>query len=155
MYHTIVRFLNKGTAALTMVFLVLMVLLVFMQIVVRIVTGTAFSWTEELARYLMIWMAFLGGGFAFQRGAHMSIEVLVTRFSHSIQKVLKVISLLLCVVFYGLLFIKGIEWVGNSASTSPGLQIPMAYVYLAIPIGAFLQLINVIDVTWQALKKGS
>lgn len=153
MYHSLVRYLNRGTVAITMVFLILMVLLVFMQIVLRIFTGFTFSWTEELARYLMVWVAFLGGGFAFQHGAHMSIEVLVNRFTHNIQSVFKIISLILCLVFYGLLILKGLDFVGTTSSKSPGLQIPMALVYLAIPIGAFLQLLNVVDVTWQSLKK--
>lgn len=56
-----------------------MVLAVFVQIISRALFNMSFPWTEELARYLMIWVTFLGASFAFQYGAHISIEAFVTR----------------------------------------------------------------------------
>ena len=102
LYHTFIKRLNKITEFITMFFLIVMVLLVFVQIISRVIIGSSFSWTEEVARYLMIWVAFLGASFAFQYAAHMSIEVLVKKVNKQLQNIFQAVSALYA--FYFLVF---------------------------------------------------
>ena len=156
LYHGFIQRLNKVTEFVTMFFLVMMVVLIFVQIVSRVLIGSSFSWTEEVARYLMIWVAFLGAGFAFQYGAHMSIEVLFKKINLNMQNIFQIISAILCTLFFLLLIVKGIELIKGSINVySPALKLPMTIVYAAIPIGAFLQILNVIDITWKFFKNNS
>lgn len=156
LYHGFIQRLNKATEFVTMFFLIMMVVLIFVQIVSRVIIGSSFSWTEEVARYLMIWVAFLGAGFAFQYGTHMSIEVLFKKLNLNMQNIFQIISALLCTLFFLLLIVKGIELIKGSINVySPALKLPMVIVYAAIPIGAFLQILNVIDITWKFVKNNS
>jgi TRAP-type C4-dicarboxylate transport system permease small subunit len=138
-----------------MLFLVIMVAIIFLQIVSRTLIGSSFYWTEEMARFMMIWVIFLGAGFAFQYGAHISIESLVDRFSDGLKKTVQVLILLLSISFFLVMFVKGIELTSKTmVQLSPSLNIPMGYVYCVIPISAILQILNMIDVTIRFCRTG-
>lgn len=146
-------FLNKSTEVLTMSLMFAMVLVVFFQIISRAFFGTSFSWTTELARYMMIWVVFLGGGIAFQHAAHISIEALVDKLSNFWKKAVQAFVTIACIAFFVILIVTGIEFSSNSMTqTSPALQIPMGLVYLAIPISGVLQILNVIDINLSYFK---
>src|SRR5699024_2807539 len=148
MWSKTVNGINRATEWLTSFFLVVMVVIIFMQIVSRLIMNSSFPWTEELARYLMIWLTFLGAAFSFQYGAHIGVEILTSKFPQKTAAVFQVIVALLCTVLFAILVVKGFELVGKStAQTSPAMSIPMNYVYLIIPISGMLMILNVIDVT--------
>lgn len=131
-----------------MVFLVMMVVLIFWQIISRAVFGSSFSWTEELARFLMIWVMFLGAGIAFQYGAHISVESFVSRFPIHLQKIVQIIIAALSISLFLILLVKGYEISSKMMlQKSPALKLPMGYVYTIIPISAVLQILNIIDTT--------
>lgn len=154
MWNQTIHKLNKSTEVLTMSFLAVMVLLVFFQVLSRALFDASFSWTAELARYLMIWLVFLGGGIAFQQGAHIGIEALVERFSNRGKKLVQLIVSVICIAFFVILIVTGIEFSSASMSqTSPAMNLPMGYVYLAIPISGVLQILNVIDLNINLFQK--
>jgi TRAP-type C4-dicarboxylate transport system permease small subunit len=151
-----IKLLNRSTENMTVVLLVAMVLLVFLQIVSRAVFSSSFAWTEEASRFLMIWVTFLGASFAFQYGAHISIEAFVTKLSQHVGKAVQVIGALACIAFFIVMIVKGIEIIDRAMiQRSPALGIPMGYVYLVIPISATLMTINVIDVMLKSIKSKS
>ncbi|MGH2316489.1 TRAP transporter small permease [Planococcus sp. SE5232] len=153
MWSKSIRALNKGTESFTMTLLVIMVLLVFFQIVSRAMFSTSFSWTNELARYMMVWLAFLGGGIAFQHRAHIGIEAIVERFSARWQKFIQLAVMLICIAFFVILIVTGLEFTTSSMTqSSPALNIPMGLVYLALPISGILQILNVVDVNLNYFK---
>lgn len=129
-----------------------MVVLIFLQIISRVIIGSSFSWTEELARFLMIWVTLLGGSFAFQYGAHIGIEVLVRKLPRMTASVIQVIVTLACAVFFLVMIVKGIELIGGAMlQTSPALNIRMGYVYAIFPVAGILMLLNLCDVTYKSL----
>lgn len=153
MWTKSIRTLNKGTEGFTMILLVIMVLLVFFQIVSRAMFSTSFSWTNELARYMMVWLAFLGGGIAFQHRAHIGIEAIVERFSGKWRKFIQLVVMVICIVFFVILIVTGIEFTTSSMTqSSPALNIPMGLVYLALPISGVLQILNVVDINLNYFK---
>lgn len=140
--------INRFTEWMTGIFLVIMVIIIFVQIVSRILIQSSFPWTEELARYLMIWLTFLGASFSFQYGAHIGVEILTSKVPKKVAAFFQVIAALFCIFLFVLLVVKGYELVGKSTmQTSPALSIPMNYVYMIIPISGILMILNVIDVT--------
>jgi TRAP-type C4-dicarboxylate transport system permease small subunit len=156
MWGRSIKLLNRSTENITAVLFVAMVLLVFLQIISRAVFSSSFPWTEEAARFLMIWVTFLGASFAFQYGAHISIEAFVSKLSQSVGKVVQVLGALACIAFFIVMIVKGIEIIDRAMiQRSPALGIPMGYVYLIIPISAIFMTINVIDVTLKSITTKS
>lgn len=99
MWGRSIKLLNRSTENITAVLFVAMVLIVFLQIISRAVFSSSFPWTEEAARFLMIWVTFLGASFAFQYGAHISIEAFVSKLSQSAGNVAQVLGALACIAF--------------------------------------------------------
>jgi TRAP-type C4-dicarboxylate transport system permease small subunit len=156
MWGRSIKLLNRSTENITAVLFVAMVLLVFLQIISRAVFSSSFPWTEEAARFLMIWVTFLGASFAFQYGAHISIEAFVSKLSQSAGKAVQVLGALACIAFFIVMIVKGIEIIDRAMiQRSPALGIPMGYVYLIIPISAIFMTINVIDVTLKSITTKS
>lgn len=148
MWAKLINGINRSTEWITGIFLVIMVVIIFMQIVSRLLIQSSFPWTEELARYLMIWLTFLGAAFSFQYGAHIGVEILTSTLPKKVAAFFQVIVALLCIFLFSLLVVKGYELVGKSTmQTSPAMSIPMNYVYMIIPISGVLMILNVVDVT--------
>ncbi|MFC2949703.1 TRAP transporter small permease [Virgibacillus sediminis] len=144
----ILHAVNKGTEMITMSLLFAMVLLVFVQVCTRLLLDSSFSWTDELARYMFIWVVFLGGGIAFQHGAHISIEAVKERLPIHLQRWMRALVAVLSIVFFLLLIGTGIQLISSSMNqTSPALTLPMGVVYSVIPLSGVLQIWNVIDIS--------
>lgn len=103
------------------------------------------SWTEELARYLMIWVGLLGACLAFEKRAHLGVDYFVGKFHPSGQKILKLVALAVVVWFaVGALIIGGWELVSRTLALkqyTPALGIPKAWVYLVVPISGVFTVI--------------
>lgn len=153
MWKRFMNGINSATEWLTAVFLSVMVLLIFAQIVSRLFFSSSFAWTEELARYLMIWSTFLGASFAFKYGAHIGVEVFVRKLPNLVKNIVQVIASLASLVFFIFMISKGWEIIGRSmVQTSPALEIPMGYVYMIFPISGVLMCLNLIDVTIKSIR---
>jgi len=107
----------------------------------RYVVGQPLIWTEEVQRYLMIWVAFLGSVACLGRGEHMGIDLVTAWLPAAAGKLLRIVLLGLTLGFCGVLVVKGIPLaLGNAAQLSPAARIPMTYPYLAVGIGGALML---------------
>ena len=119
-----------------------MVINVLWQVFTRYVTGNPSSFTDELARYLMIWIGVLGAAYVSGRNLHVAIDILPTRSSEKTQKRLRVIVNSMVILFVFFAFVVGgsrlvyISYV--LGQQSPALQLPLAVVYIIIPISGLL-----------------
>lgn len=135
--------LNRVCSIILVLALVAMTVATFLQVVFRYVVHLPLFWTEEFARYCLIWSSLIGAGVALKRGQHIAVTILVERLPAGLQRVASVaaalsILLLLAVILWG-----GIELViVTRFQISPALRIPMAIPYLAIPIGAAVMLVH-------------
>ena len=117
--------------------LVIMVLVVFIQVVLRFF-DRGFPWAEELARYLMIWAGFLGASIATRQQRHLKIDIL-PRFlpaDGQAKVVVKRMASLISAGFCFFLVKVGYDFVANSfkfGRTSTSLGLPMWIVQLSIP----------------------
>lgn len=119
-----------------------MVINVLWQVFTRFVMGDPSSFTDELARYLMIWLGILGAAYVSGRNMHVAIDVLPLRSSDKTQKKLKwvvyvsIIAFALFAMVIGGMRLVYITYVLDQHS--PALQIPLSAVYFAIPFSGIL-----------------
>ena len=129
-------------------------ILVIAQILFRYVIKISAPWTEEAARYLMIWMALLAAGIAFQKGQHFNIDFVTSRLKTGTQKKIAVFTGLLTFLFVLCIIIWGVPFAQLGFFTiSPGLEITMFLPYLAVPVAGGVMLLNLV-VYLAGLRKG-
>ncbi|MFC4768074.1 TRAP transporter small permease [Effusibacillus consociatus] len=127
------------------------------QVIVRFLTKYADielpRWTEELARYLMIWLVFIGASLAVRYSALIGVEAISERLSKNLQKTLKILVLILSMFFFVIMIVYGFEMLGHvSAQLSPGMKLPMSIPYASVPAGGFFMLLNSTAVLLETLQ---
>ena len=119
-----------------------MVINVLWQVFSRYFLGAPSSFTDELARYLMIWIGILGAAYVSGRNKHVAIDVLPSRLSVKTQKKLRLVVRILIILFCLFALVLGgarlvyVTYVLDQYS--PALQVPLAVVYMVIPISGLL-----------------
>lgn len=125
-----------------------MSVLIFLQVISRYVFGNSFTWTEEMARYMFIWLIFLSIGVGFTEKKHISIDVVVDHCPVAVQKVIKQIVYLLVFGFSFLFVWEGYVLVlqmQTFGQISANMQIPMWWVYASLPMGFLLAIFRLIQ----------
>jgi len=119
-----------------------MVLNVLWQVASRFILGSPSSFTDELARYLMIWVGIMGAAYVSGKNMHVAIDVLPSRLNKKSQNKLMLIVRVLIVLFaLGAMVIGGSRLVYITHvldQNSPALQLPLSVVYVVIPISGLL-----------------
>ncbi len=134
--------LDKGLEIILSLLLGLMVLNVLWQVASRYLLNNPSIFTDELARYLLIWIGLMGAAYASGKNMHVSIGLLRTKLNINQQKIQdKIISLLIIVFAVFVLIIGGSRLVYISfqlGQQSSSMQLPLGYVYLALPLSGLL-----------------
>lgn len=148
--HVIVKLLYYVCALLMLV----MVSVVTAQVVSRYVFGNPFTWTEELARYVFVWMSMLGTAVGVKYGAHIALDLLEKKLRGLARQILIAVNQLLILAFGGFLAYSGFKLIQIGArQTSPTLSLPMEWVYVVIPVSGLLIIFFVITGTAGKLKR--
>jgi TRAP-type transport system small permease protein len=139
--------------SLTALFLAVMVVMVFGNVVLRYVFNSGISVSEEVSRWLFVWMTFVGAVVALKDHGHLGTDMLVSRLSPTGKKICLVISQLLMLGITGMIF------TGSLAQTRINLDVeapvtgaPMAIVYavgIAFAVPATLLLLREL---WRTLS---
>lgn len=118
--------------------LVFAVIIISLQVVMRYIFNNSLSWSEEAAKYLFVWLIWLGTSIAGKDRSHISLELLTDRMKGRLKTVFAILVKLIWGGFCVFLLINGIEVVesmigrGKTASAMPWLKVWV--VYLAIPV---------------------
>lgn len=120
----------------------IMVINVLWQVASRFIVGSPSSFTDELARYLMIWIGILGAAYVSGQNMHVAIDVLPSRLSSKAQRRLKLIVKALIILFCLTAMVIGgsrLVYITHVLDqNSPALQVPLSLVYVVIPISGVL-----------------
>ncbi len=109
----------------------------------RFVLNNALSWTDEIGRYMMIWVGFFGCYLAARDNSHVGIEMFVNLFKPGMRKVFHVASRLVVIAFLVIILAKSGAQLGLlRIQRSSALEIPMAIPYSAVTFGIFMMLIE-------------
>lgn len=127
-----------------------MVLVVALQIVVRFLLPrlgivASVPWSEELARYLMIWCIFLGAAVATRRGTLIAMDTVADALPEALGRAVRTLALLITVLFFGMLIWLGLRWMHfGEGETSTVMSLPMSWVYAAMPVGSAVAIVNIV-----------
>lgn len=119
----------------------LMSLVIGLQIFTRYLLGFSYSWTEEVARYLFIWVTFIGGSIAIKRSMLTKVEFFTDMLPPGVSKWAGISARVLVAIFLAQAAIYGSKLLmttGVHIQISPAMQIPMKWVYLGVPLGCFM-----------------
>lgn len=121
----------------------------------RYLTGNSLTWADEVARYSMIWLTFLGSGLALRHGAHAAITNAQDALPGQGQRILRLIILLILFAFFGFMVWVGIDYMDRmSVQKSAALRVPMKWIYAAMPAGFALMIIHLALIAPQYLRAG-
>jgi TRAP-type C4-dicarboxylate transport system permease small subunit len=125
----------------------LMALLVFTvtwQVLTRFILRDPSSFTEELARFLLIWIGLLGAAYALRTKAHLGIDILLQRSVGTQKKVVEVVVYSFVVLFSFFVMILGgyrlVSITLNLNQLSAAMGIKMGYIYTVLPISGTLMI---------------
>ena len=120
-----------------------MAVLVFANVVSRYVLNYSLIWVEELTRYLMVWVGFLGGGLVLRLGAHIAVDALQDLMPARVARALRAgIVGVLAITFAAMTWL-GIRYAAFAwDQETPVMNWSTGAIYLAIPIGSALLLVH-------------
>ena len=135
--------------------LAVMTATLFSQIIARFVFSASFAWSEELSRYLFVWLVFLGLGAVTLRKEHIIVDALTARLPHRLRSamvqgcyaVLFTINVLIVVSAVQMIYI-----LFDLGQDSPALALPMWLVYLSVPVGLTIMSVRLIQMSFRLWK---
>ena len=120
-----------------------MSILIFTNVSLRYLTNASIIWADEVARYMMIWMTFLGSGLVLRTGGHVAITNLHDMSAPIIQRLLRLIVTLLLLAFFVMFIWKGMEYaLLMQRQLTPATRISFTWIYAAMPVGFLLMAIH-------------
>ena len=156
MLNRIERALVACNRWVLIVLLLLMACIVFANVVLRYTTGDSLVWAEEVARHLMIWGTFLGAGLVLRFGGHVAIDNLHQAVSTPVARALRTVVALGIGAFALVMTYSSILYVwATRFQTTAATDIPMSWVYSAMPVGFFLTFIHLLFIARGYVTQGA
>lgn len=132
-------YLGRGEAAALIGLLVIMTAVVFLQVIYRYLLAQPLHWSEELARYLFVWLSMIGASLAVKKRGHFGLDLLSRKLAGKRGLRLEPLICLLMAVPAAVILIWGIGLVGQTVSQeSPAMGISMGWAYACLPAGGAL-----------------
>lgn len=129
-------------------------ILLVSQVLFRYVLHVSIHWTEEAARFITIWTVFLGVAVALRKKSLIAVEVIVQFVPAKIEKIFRIVVLLLSMILISYLIYLGMNLsINASQQDSTALGIPMWIPYSSIPVGSFFTLLNIFVVMIEIFKE--
>jgi TRAP-type C4-dicarboxylate transport system, small permease component len=114
-----------------------MTVAIFIQVIARYLLRSSLAWSEELSRFLFIWMTFVAAYVGARQGKHIGVEALQNALTRVPSILLKILSNLFCAAFFFIVaYYTWMSWPKLMRQISPALGLPIAYVYLCMIIGS-------------------
>src|SRR6266545_571668 len=117
----------------------LLTITVFLQVILRYVARSGIEGLDEAPRYLFVWLVMIGAAAAMYRGEHTSLEFFINLLRPRLRALVVVVTNAVGIGLFVYLIKSSFVLVPNAQlQTSPGLGLPLGYVFAAIPVGAAL-----------------
>ena len=129
--------------------------LITAQVILRYVFNESVSWAEELARFIVVWMTFIGAGMGVRAGRHISVDLIAGFAPGWLQRGVVVLAAGFGTIFALLVFYYGGSLFLHALSTgqvSSAMRLPMFYVYLIFPLSGMLLAVRFVQLILTQLR---
>lgn len=142
MIRIVYKWMIKVVEGISIVGITLIILFTAYEVGMRELFGKPTIWTNEITSYLLVWVALLGVVYAYDKGTHVSVDIVFRRFNVRVQRFFDVITIVLMITFTLCICIYGYKywWLGYSRGWRHFgmLDVPMSYTRIALPIVGLL-----------------
>lgn len=153
MKNKILKTLDKIEDVTLVTMFVVMVSVIFFQVIMRYVFNNSSAWSEELGKFLFVWLSWIGISIGHRRREHIKITLLVDILPFKVNKLLEAISELILIVislvtiYYGIIMI-------NIQRTTPyaGIKISTSWGYLSLVLGCGIFVLRAVVFFIEAIK---
>jgi C4-dicarboxylate transporter DctQ subunit len=139
--HKVESFLSRFEEIVIGALILSASVILFANVVARYVFNLGLPWAEELVRYQIVWMVFIGASVAARQGIHIGVDLLSKCASPGLAKILTLTINAIAVVFCAVLVFYGAELTMQAkefGQITAALEVPAWTVQLAIPVGSAL-----------------
>ena len=149
----LIRHLRVATEIAASALLAAIVVVLFMQVICRYFLAISLSWPEELARYLLVWLVFIGGAAAIASGEQLVVDTLIELSSERYRRIFRFIAPVGGLLGVMLLSYSAIPLFGAASRTvSPATNISLGWVYAALPAGCLLAAIFLVHSLYRTIR---
>ena len=124
----------------------------------RYVLNSALPWAEEADRYLFIWLSFVGASITMRRKGHIAVDILVRSFEPNLREWVALLAQACVLAFLAVVFWASQRVIEVTSQTrATATDIPISWVYLAVPVGCILigiETVRLMTQTWRKRKEG-
>jgi len=137
--------IDRYVCWLLAILFIFMVFSTLFQVISRYVFKAPLFWTEETARYILVWISLLGAATALKRKMHVAVNFVLNFFSEKIRSKLELLGKIFILIFLTFAIKGGIILSKiNINQLSPALRIPMFWPYMVIPLSAIIMFIHIL-----------
>lgn len=139
-------FINEVIKKICFLLLVAMTVIIVIQVFYRYVIGSSLSWSEEIARYIFIWIIMLGASTGVKESFHVAVTAFIGWLPENIRSIISTINVVmlglvgLIMVFYGYNLSELV-----AVQLSPAIRLSMFWVYLSVPVSGLLIIVHVLS----------
>lgn len=140
--------LDRWTSVVCLFVLAAMTAIACLEVFVRYVLRGSLPWAEEVPKYLMIWLTFLGASLVTRRDSHVGFTTVLEWLPLRLRRWILLLGRLLVLLFLYYMVRWGfvLSFTMGFVSVTAALQIPFFYVFLAVPIGGCLMILQLVAV---------
>lgn len=149
------KYLNALEDFLVMFIIAVMGAVLALQVAMRYLFNHPLIWSEEMARYLFVWMTFIGASYGVRHGIHINMALLFDKFPRPLKLVSHLFTNLAAAAVFAALIPAGWRFVEDqSFIASSAMQIPMSWVFAAVPVGCVLVTARLLADSVRTIRNG-
>lgn len=116
-----------------------MISIIFTQVIARYAFHNSLTWSEEVGRYLFVWITFLGAALGVRNKSHVALDILIKKLPPLPKNIIVTFTTLAMMVFSAVLIYASMTMLAiGSRQVSAALQLQMKWVYTILPVSGFL-----------------
>ncbi len=128
---------------------------VFLQFFTRYILNDSLAWTEEIARFLLIAVTFIGAIMATRKGSHIAVEFLFRWMNRPVRRVVQAIIDLVSVAFFAALTLFSVQLAGRTGQMMVSIDVPKSLVYWGVAICFAVMTFHAARIAWRHLRFGT
>ena len=132
-----------------------MSIIIFIQVIARYVFQNSLTWSEEMARYMFVWLVYFSVSYTARREKHIRIDAAINLYPKKLRSYIELVSEIIVLCFAIFIAITGYTVFGKiawSGQMSPAMRIPMQFVYAAPMVGLGLTAIRQVQCIIRRVK---